>query len=265
MNFGIAGISPQYKSRVKIASEVGYKFVEIGLAGIYLCDEPEIKEFGGFLNELNMPCLSTNGMFPGDIKLIGPEADRSKIEDYLYSAFDKIIPLQAKICVFGSGNARRIPENYSADQAYDEFAALISDTIAPIIEKYGKVLAIEPLNYSECNIVNTVAESMRVVKAVNKPSVKTLIDFYHVRYNGENIEDFTEYKGYIEHVHIASYNNNRRYPRPYDGEDYGKFFDILRKAEYQNQNISIEASLADEGDICFKNSAMSAYSMLKNL
>ena len=129
----------------------------------------------------------------------------------------------------------------------------------------GRVVAIEPLNYSECNIVNTVADSMRVVKAVNKPNVFTLIDFYHVRYNGEDIESFVDYKGYIKHVHVASFNNHRRYPRPFDGEDFRGFFDVLRRADYKESNVSIEAGLIDQSIITFKNTAMSAYNILKNI
>lgn len=265
MKLGIAGICPCHKSRMKIAKEIGYDFIESYLAELSTKSCSEISEFAGMLDELKLPCISTNGMFPGDIKLIGPEADKEKIKDYLYNVFEKISPLHASVCVLGSGNARRIPEGYSTERAYEEFAELISQTIAPIIEKYGKTLAIEPLNYSECNIVNTVAESMNVVKAVAKPSVMTLIDLYHVLYNGENIESFVDYKGYIKHVHVASFANKRRYPRPYDGEDYRGFFDVLRRAEYLDENISIEGSLADEGDICFKNAAMSAYSLLKKL
>ena len=140
---------------------------------------------------------------------------------------------------------------------------MIAEVIAPITEQYGKVLAIEPLNYSECNIVNTVADSIRVVRAVNLPSVRTLIDFYHVRYNGEDIESFVEYGKYIEHVHVASFNNHRRFPAPYDGEDYRGFFEVLRRAGYQNENISIEAGVSGKSILEFENSALAAYDLLR--
>lgn len=265
MKLGIAGLIPGTERKISIAKEIGYDFIESGLFHYYdKFEQTEINEFAAFLKEINMPCISTNGMFPGDIKLIGKEADKVKISEYLHTVFEKTACLGANVCVLGSGNARRIPEDSSLDACYDEFSELCSEVIAPILEKYGKVLAIEPLNYSECNIVNTVADSMRVVKAVNKPSVMTLIDLYHVRYNGEDINTFADYKGYIKHVHVASYPNKRRFPRPYDGENYKAFFDVLRRAEYAEKNISIEGD-AGIGEISFKNAAMSSYSLLKQL
>ncbi len=265
MNIGIAGVRPGQEIRLKTAKEIGYDFVETSLAAAADWSHETVNEFAAFLSDIDLPCISTNGMFPPDIKLIGKEADKAKISEYLNESFEKIAPLNTAVCVLGSGGARRTPEGYSVDRAYDEFAELISEVISPIFNKFDKILAIEPLNYSECNIVNTVADSMRVVKAVNKPNVFTLIDFYHVRYNGEDIESFKEYKGYIKHVHVASFNNHRRYPRPFDGEDYKKFFDILREADYKEKNVSIEAGLIDESIISFKNTAISAYSLLKKL
>lgn len=265
MNIGIAGVRPGQENRLRVAKEIGYDFVETSLAATLDWSKSTVDEFAGFLSDINLPCISTNGMFPSDIKLIGKDTDRVKISEYLNESFEKIESLNTSVCVLGSGDARRTPEGYSQEQAYDEFAQLISEVISPIFDKFGKILAIEPLNYSECNIVNTVADSMRVVKAVNKPNVFTLIDFYHVRYNGEDIDSFKEYKGFIKHVHVASFNNKRRYPRPFDGEDYKKFFDVLREADYREQNVSIEAGLIDNGLVCFKNTAMSAFNLLKKL
>lgn len=264
MKIGIAGMRPWHQNRISFAKSIGYDFIESGLSALSTIEQSEIDEFGVFLKEIKMPCASTNGMFPPEIKLIGREADREIIKDYMYNAFDKIKILECPVCVLGSGGARCVPEGYSLDEAYDEFTQLVSDVIAPIIEEYGKTLAIEPLNFKECNIVNTVADSMRVVKAVNKPSVTTLIDYYHVMVNGEDIEEFVQYKGYIKHVHIAS--RGRYYPRPYYGDDYKGFFDVLRRAEYKEQNVSIEAAIfGGDSDIGFKNAAISALSLLKSL
>ncbi len=265
MNIGIAGVRPFDTDRLLAAKEIGYDFVETSLAAASSWEKSEADEFAHFLDELSLPLISTNGMFPPEIKLIGKEADRSVISEYLHKSFDIIKPFNTKVCVLGSGGARTIQDGYGKERAYDEFAQLISEVISPIFDEYGKILAIEPLNYSECNIVNTVADSMRVVKAVNKPNVFTLIDFYHVRYNGEDIESFVDYKGYIKHVHVASFNNHRRYPRPFDGEDYRGFFDVLRRADYKESNVSIEAGLIDQSIIAFKNTAMSAYNLLKNI
>lgn len=265
MKIGIAGIGPEQMERAKIAKEIGYDFIEGSLSSLAACEKEKVADFAAQLDALGLPCISTNGMFPGTVQLIGPKADKERIRAYLFDAFEKIAPLHTSVCVLGSGNARRVAEGQSVDAAYDELIRLIDEVIAPIVEQYGKTLAIEPLNYSECNIVNTVAESMRVVKAVNRPSVMTLIDFYHVRYNGEDYTKFSEFAGYIKHVHVASFSNNRRFPQPYDGEDYAGFVDTLRAAHYADENISIEGNLPESGALYFKNVAMASYELLKSL
>lgn len=263
MKLGIAGLLPSHVDLVKCAAEIGYDFIESGLMLLHeRFGAAEIKEFADRLEELKLPCISTHCMFPGSIRLIGKDVDRGAVENYLHEAFTLIAPLNTKVCVLGSGGARTVANDADKDRAYDELASVISDVIAPITEQYGKVLAIEPLNYSECNIVNTVAESMRVVSAVGKPSVRTLIDFYHVRYNGEDIESFLPYGDYIEHVHVASFNNHRRFPAPFDGEDYRGFFNVLHRAGYKNKTVSIETGLSDNY-IEFKNIALTAYEYLR--
>ena len=262
MKLGIAGLFPAHTDRLRCIAGIGYDFIESGLTVLH--DEyssEQIAEFADLLNELHMPCISTNGMFPSSIRLIGKDVDRGAIEQYLHEAFTKIAPLGTKVCVLGSGGARTVAPGTDMDRAYDEFATLVGEVIAPIVSQYGKVLAIEPLNYKECNIVNTVADSMRVVRAVNLPSVRTLIDFYHVRYNGEDVESLVQYGEYVEHVHVASFNNHRLFPMPFDGEDYRGFFDVLHRGGYKNKNISIEAG-ASGGFVAFKNAAIAAYELL---
>lgn len=263
MKLGIAGLFPNDFDRIEYAAKLGYDFIESGLSLLHAeYTDADVRAFADYTHSLGLPIVSTNGMFPGYIKLIGKEVDRPLIENYLHEAFSRIEPLHTEVCVLGSAAARTVADGYDKDRAYAEFAETVGDIIAPIVESYGKVLAIEPLNRNECNIVNTVAESMRVVRAVGKPSVRTLIDFYHVGCNGENVESFIEYGTYIEHVHIASAKNARRYPKPFDGENYRGFFDVLRKANYARQTVSIEG--AAEGFVEFCNSARAAYDLLKS-
>lgn len=262
MNIGIAGIMPDKPDRVLAAKKAGLDFAESYLSGLVTFDAAQIKEFAGFLSESNLPCISHNGMFPSDIKLIGAEADRQRIAEYTESALSLVAPLGAKLCVLGSGGSRRTPKGYDIDRAYDEFSALCSEIIAPICEKYGKILVIEPLNRDECNIVNTVADAARVVKAINKPSVKALADYFHVLKNGEDVSEISQYGDILVHAHISSIE--RKIPMPCDGTDYKPFFDVLRKMGYSAENISIEALFPDDGDELVRMTKES-YSFLKNL
>ncbi len=267
MNIGIAGFHPGHERRIKIAKDIGYDFIESCLFSLnddY--SQESIDSLGEYLREINMPCIAVNGMFPRRIALLGKEQDKELIKDYLYSSFDKTKALGYKTCVLGSGRSRKVPDDYGIDRAYDEFCELLCDTIIPIAKEYGKTIAIEPLSYYICNIINTVEDSMRVVKKVADPTVMTLIDFYHVSYNKENIKDYICYGDYIQHTHIASYNNRFCFPRPYDGDDYRAFFGMLRKSGYKQENVSIEAADIDfESELVYSVTLASSLDYLRKM
>ncbi len=245
MDFGIAGIYPNHKAFAKAAKDIGYDFAECCLFGLEADYKKEnIDEFAEYLNSIAFPVRAVNGMFPKSISLIGESADKGIIEDYLYSAFEKTKKLDYNICVLGSGRSRNIPEGYERKKAYEEFSQLLCETIVPITEKYGKVIAIEPLSYFACNMINTVSESMSVVNAVKSPLVFTLVDYFHVTNNKEGYESFAHCNGKIKHIHVASFNDRFAFPSYNDGDDYKGFIKALRGAGYDG-GISIEAQSID--------------------
>ncbi len=251
MNFGIAGFLPGHEKRIETAKSIGYEFVESCLFALHDDFSKEsIDAMANHLKSINMPCVAVNGMFPKRISLLGAKADKSEITEYLFKAFEKTKALDYDICVLGSGRSRTVPEGYCVYKAIDEFSVLLSDTIMPIAEKYGKTVAIEPLSCYITNVINTLPEAVSVVKAVGHPKLSALADFFHLSYNREKFESYSELGEYISHVHISSFNNKFAFPRPFDGDDYRSFFGFLRSAGYRTGNISVEAS-----DIDFENSA----------
>ena len=49
---------------------------------------------------------------------------------------------------------------------------------APLAEKHGVTLVVEPLNRAECNLVNTAVEGAVAVARVNRPHIRLLVDFF---------------------------------------------------------------------------------------
>jgi sugar phosphate isomerase/epimerase len=52
--------------------------------------------------------------------------------------------------------------------------------MAPMAEKYGVTIAVEPLNSGETNFINSLAEGVEIVDAVKSPRMKLLCDIYHM-------------------------------------------------------------------------------------
>jgi hydroxypyruvate isomerase len=78
---------------------------------------------------------------------------------------------------------------------------------APVAEEHGIVLALEPLNVAVDHagyFLQTIADAMRVIREVNRPSVKMLFDIYHQQVTeGNIIQKLTENIGAVAHIHLA--------------------------------------------------------------
>ncbi|MBQ8509606.1 MAG: sugar phosphate isomerase/epimerase [Clostridia bacterium] len=249
------GLSPE---RLEILHKHGYTAWETGFSGLTNAPEETILAMRDKAAELGMTCVSHNGMFPGDIKLLTGKDGYGAIEEYLGKTFAKAKPLGAPTIVLGSGSARRIPDDMSKEEAFERFAAVLSDVIAPAAKEAGVVVAIEELRREECNFINNCREAMELIRAVNKPEIQLLIDYYHSMLGGDKLEELASYGSAIRHVHIASPKNNRRYPTIDDLADCRGFFAALKSAGYTGA-ISLEGS--DGGN--FESAIAEAISVMK--
>ncbi len=248
------------KDRLLKAKAAGAQYYEVSFGGLSKATEDEIKEFYDFTKSEAVPCLASNGMFPGEMKLVGPDVDYFVIDEYLDKTAARLAFLGGKTVILGSGGARRCPDDFSFDTATEQFVQLCAEHVAPYMKKYGLTCAIEPLRSGECNLITTAKRGFEICKAANVPEVKLLIDLYHFDMENEERESILDYKGYIQHIHVASATNERKYPKPDDGTDYKNFIDLLRAIDYGPKLISLEGRCTD-----FYEEAKTAFEVLKSL
>ena len=141
-----------------------------------------------------------------------------------------------KHIVFGSGGSRSIPEGFSKDSAFIQFIRLCKD-LGPIAAKYQVILVIEPLNTSEVNFINSVAEGAKIVEATNHPNIKLLADIYHMLRENESPDEIIKYGHLIKHAHVAE-NNGRAVPGTHN-ENLSSYYKAFKKIGYKGK-ISIE-------------------------
>ena len=91
----------------------------------------------------------------------------------------------------------------------------------------------------ETNILTTSGECFRLVEAVNHPNLQLLVDLYHFDLEGESLSALEGYRGHLGHCHIASAQNSRLVPQPWDGQDYLPFFRALAAMGYEGR-LSLE-------------------------
>lgn len=244
--------------RLDILKKYGYSCYETGFSAAAAASDDKILAMCDKARELGMTCASHNGMFPGDIKLLQGAGEYAKINEYLDRAFEKVKPFGSPVVVLGSGGARMIPEGMKLDEAKERFIAVLSDVIAPQAKKHGVTIAIEELRREECNFINNCREAMEIIRAVNKPEIQLLVDYYHAILGGDKLSEIASYGSAIKHVHIASPKNNRHFPNIDDIGDCRVFFAALKTAGYDGA-ISLEGS--DGGN--FESSLTEAISVMR--
>ncbi len=226
---------------IEKGQEYGFDYVELPLAQMVDLNDEEfcsLKERVGFSG---LKCEACNNFFPGSIRLTGTAVDYGKIEEYLNKALGRAAQLGVKVIVFGSPKSKNVPEGYPMDKAWSQLVELLRH-LDPMVRTKGITIAIEPLNKVESNIINTAAEGLKLVKAVDRENIKLLIDYYHLVMEKENPEIILDAGSYIKHIHFAN-PTGRIYPTKAE-DGYMYFINFLKGIGYEDR-ISIEAYTKD--------------------
>jgi sugar phosphate isomerase/epimerase len=185
-----------------------------------------------------LPVSAANSLVPGDLKIVGPVVDFERLQKYIANVTARAQKVGIKTLVFGSGGARNVPDGFDCAKAREQivaFCKMASDACS----RTGITLVAEPLNKTECNIINTIGEAMTFVRQVNHKSFQCLADSYHFWMENENLSELEAAAPSIRHVHVADLEG--RVAAGESGKsDYRPFFRVLKRAKYAGA-ISVEA------------------------
>lgn len=236
MKFGICYPPDQTPALV----DAGYDFVEWPMSRtVGEMDDDEFQSLRVLAGTLSIVPEAWNVMLPRSISVVGPDADHSEMKRYVETAFARAGELGGQVVVFGSGGSRNVPDGWSRDQAIRQFddACVVAGEVAA---QHGITIAIEPLNRTETNLVNSVSEAAEIVERVEHPSVKLLSDLYHVAKENESLGDTGAAASVLAHVHVAE-PGSRGMPRAGDKDVvYRDYFSVLQGTGY-DKRISIES------------------------
>ncbi|EIP98649.1 sugar phosphate isomerase/epimerase [Opitutaceae bacterium TAV1] len=236
--------------------EFPFDYLEVNVQS---CLKPEADEAAfareaGILGALPRPATATNCFLPGDLKVTGPAVDHERLARYAETAFRRAAATGIRHVVFGSGGARQVPEGWSLAEGFEQYVEALR-ICAPLAERHGVVLVVEPLNRGECNLVNTVLEGAVAVARVDRPGVRLLVDIFHMLRNGESPDDIVKAGPWIAHAHVAE--AEVRSAPGVKGDDFGPFLRALRRAGYTGA-LSLECNWV--GDL--RTEAATAYEVL---
>lgn len=227
------------------AVQFGFDYLEPSVAEIAVMDEPAFQAFKAAVLGSPIRCESFNS-FIRKLRVVGDDVHPEELKSYLESSFERCGQLGGKVVVWGSAGSRNVEEGYSRERAWEQiqsFLRLAGDIARP----KGIVIAIEPLRKKESNIINTGAEALRLVREVDHPNVKMIIDYFHLREENEKPEIILQARKEIVHFHFAN-PHGRVWPKdPSEDAEYGRFFELVKKIGFRG-GISIEARGSFEED-----------------
>jgi sugar phosphate isomerase/epimerase len=231
------GVFASY-DHAKYLRDLGCSYIEESVGGFLIPKEGDsrFKQNMGDLNKLRFPIRSYVILLPGELKTVGPEANHEGVLQRTELALKRAKACGSKYIVFGSGGARNIPEGFDREKAKAQHIA-VTRKMAPLAEKYGVRIAVEPLNRGETNFINSLAEGVEIIDAVNSPGVRLLCDIYHMLKEDESPEEITRFGKYIIHCHIAE--KEKRTPPGVMGDDFRPYLSALKKTGYKG-GLSIE-------------------------
>lgn len=221
----------------------GCDYVEESVQGFLIPDKPEAE----FLEKMRvlaaaaLPVSACNSFLPGSLKSVGPEPRHDEIVAYAETAFRRAREAGIRTIVFGSSGSRSIPDGFDRAEARRQFIRLLR-RLGPIAAKQGIVVVVEPLQRSECDFINTVAEGAAIVQEAGHPNVRLLADLYHMLRENEGPGSLIAAGPLLRHIHIAE--KDRRTPPGVAGDDFTPYLRALKRANYAGA-LSLECRWDD--------------------
>lgn len=238
--FGIC-TAPENAPQVQAA---GWDFVEGNVQQLFQGETDDAHwTAASKITSAPLPVPAANCLVPGHLKVTGPDADLGKLTAYMTNVLRRAGQCGTTTLVFGSGGARNVPEGFDRAKARDQILAFLN-MAAPIAADHGVTIVAEHLNKKECNIINTVAEAMEYVRAVNHPNFQCLVDSWHLWLEEEPLTNLAAAMPWIKHVHLAD-KEGRVAPGQSGKADYVPFFRVLKQGQYDGR-ISVEAKFVPD-------------------
>ncbi|HID56306.1 TPA: sugar phosphate isomerase/epimerase [Candidatus Poribacteria bacterium] len=133
--------------------------------------------------------------------------------------------------IFGGPRINDLSPYKSAVQLEKELLITQMKEIGDYAAEVGAYVLLEPLNRYETHLLRRLNDAVEICKAVDKPYVRIMADFFHMNIEEPVIADSIREAGeYIKHVHLA--DSTRLLPG-YGHTDFKSGFDALREIGFQ--------------------------------
>ncbi|MBU3820963.1 sugar phosphate isomerase/epimerase [Flavobacteriaceae bacterium XHP0103] len=191
-------------------SKLGFDVVEIAVEDPSLIDVKKVKEG---LNKYGLD-VTICGAFGSSRDLTNESVDIQKnglsyIESCLDICAELGVPFFAGPMYSAVGKARMLrPDQRKAEW---DLAVKNLQTVCEMADMRGLKIALEPLNRFESDLVNTTDDAIRIVKDINHPAAKVMIDSFHMSIEERDVESAIKAAG-DNLIHVQVSENYRGAP-----------------------------------------------------
>jgi D-psicose/D-tagatose/L-ribulose 3-epimerase len=159
------------------------------------------------LDRHGLVCTSVCACFPLSRDLRGTPAQQQATIIYLKRLVDIAGALGTDIVMgplySATGRADAVPSAEYRRQWRTVRAHV--KTICAYAEAHGKVICLEPLNRFETDFLNTVEQGLQMIREVNSPALKLLLDTFHMNIEEKHPADAIRRAGrHVGHIHASA-------------------------------------------------------------
>ncbi|MHB1517165.1 MAG: TIM barrel protein [Acidimicrobiales bacterium] len=206
---------------LKAAAQLEFAVVELSLR---TPGDVEPEQLASMLSEnrLSLSAIATGQACLFDtLCLASPDPDvRGAAAGRLSGAIELAARFQAAVIV--GGIRGRLVGSHSEQAGQRAGAVAEMRDCAHLAAGLGVTLLLEPINRYETNFVNTAAEGLALLTEIGEPSMKLLLDTFHMNIEERNLADTVRSAGdRLGYVHIA--DSNRRAP----GQGHLNFAEVI--------------------------------------
>ncbi|NLP48222.1 MAG: sugar phosphate isomerase/epimerase [Clostridiales bacterium] len=233
-----------------LAMDMGYDYIEASAAEILALSDREIDKLNSLKAEGRFALRYINSFVRADLKIC--TAARDDLVAYVETAVEKTARLGVGVIVFGSGVARMRPKEMSLEQGMEKYLDFVA-ICAKAAKKHGLVFALEPLNKTETNILNSVAEGIEIARNLNLKEIQVLPDAFHMSLENESADIIVKNADLISHLHISE-APGRVYPGKFGGAYLIEFAKVLKAAGF-DKDMTVECvfeNFEKEGPLALK-------------
>ncbi len=227
---------------LEAAKAAGFDYVEVGATEIAALSDADFDAAAARSKALGIATPVANLFLQGTLKVTGPQIDTEAQMAHVRKALSRLAKLGTEVLVFGSGGARRVPDGFAKEEAFKQLVDF-GRRAAREARTHGITITIEPLRKQETNIINSAAEGLELVNAINDPNFQLMIDFYHLASEQEDPAIVIKAKDHLRHLHVAN-PTGRVFPQKWEEFDYAPFFANLKAIGY-DKRISMEGNTTD--------------------